>query len=471
MRMRLFEAAPLRVSLAFVLLVILLTALCVAGGASVPDVSGQVIVRSVSAAVIVIAVLFCDWPASGSGRAPGLFLLAAAGLAAAQLIPMPPVLWQSLPARAFMQHLVTIPGQADVWRPWSIAPPLTLNALLSLIVPAVTLLLLRLVPERERLRLPGLVLTFILAATLVGLLQFSGSHIRSPFINYGYEVSGPFANRNHFALLLACGCLVAPAWASLNRRGSLWRAVTAIGLVILFLLAALASGSRAGFALALLTLPITTFLLRDRMRRWHGHAPKWAFAVAITAAGSLIVIFVTLAILADRGASISRIYALNTEADLRFRTLPTVLELVRAQFPIGSGMGTFDPLFRVHEPFELLERTYFNHAHNDFIEIVINGGIIGAMLLAAGVVWWVTASVRTWRARSSPESLVARLGSAVLLVILLAALVDYAARTPIMMAMIMIAAVWLDSRVINPPQKGQAVSIVDNMPNRQSAST
>lgn len=455
MQTRFSNAAQVRPSLPFILLAVLLTVLCLAGGASVPDVSGQAIVRFVAATVIVVAILFCGRPAFQAGRAPLWLLLACVGLAAAQLVPLPPALWQALPGRAFLGQLTGIEGQGAIWRPWSITPSLTLNALMSLLVPAATLFLLLLLPERERLRLPGMVLVLILAATLIGLLQFSGRDIQSPFVNRSYDVSGPFANRNHFALLLACGCLVAPTWAVLDRKGSVWRSAAAIGLTVLFLLAALGSGSRAGFAFSLLALPLAVLLLQGRIRGQSRRMPKWAFVAAIAAAVALVVAFVALAILAGRGASITRALALDAETDLRFRTLPVVFELVRSYFPFGSGMGSFDLVFRMNEPFDLLKRTYFNRAHNDFLEVVINGGIFGALLIAAALVWWLRASIRVWRARAGSELLVARLGSAILLILLLASLVDYAARTPIMMAIIMIAAVWLNFGVIEHKARGQ----------------
>ena len=470
MQLRLSDVTPARPSLPFILLAVLLGCLCLAGGASRPDVLGQAIVRLVSATVIVVAIIFCGRPAFYIARAPFWFLLAGAGLAAVQLVPLPAALWQALPGRDFMVHLAEIEGQVGEWRPWSITPSLTLNALLSLLVPAATLLLLLLLPERERLWLPGLVLTLVVGATLIGLLQFSGQDIRSPFINRSYDVSGPFANRNHFALLLACGCLVAPSWAALDRKGSVWRAAAAIGLVVLFLLVALGSGSRAGFAFALLALPIAVLLLRARARGRTDRMPKWAFIAAVVVAGALVATFVGLAFLAGRSASITRALALDAEADLRFQTLPVLFELVHRYFPFGSGMGTFDFAFRMNEPFNLLKRTYFNRAHNDVLEIVINSGIFGALLIAVVVAWWVRASVRVWRSKSGSGILMARLGSAMLLILLLASLTDYAARTPIMMAIIMIAAFWLGLGVVaGTPGRGQGVFTEGDPPVREAA--
>jgi O-antigen ligase len=117
--------------------------------------------------------------------------------------------------------------------------------------------------------------------------------------------------------------------------------------------------------------------------------------------------------------------------------------MIESYFPVGSGFGGFDQTFRLHEPFALLMPTYFNHAHNDFQEIALDGGLPAILLLGAATVWWAIASLRAWRAGPEAQHILPKLGSAMLLLVFVASLVDYPARTPMIMAMIVIAAVWL----------------------------
>ncbi len=128
---------------------------------------------------------------------------------------------------------------------------------------------------------------------------------------------------------------------------------------------------------------------------------------------------------------------------MRARGLPVVLAMIRDYFPAGAGMGGFDPIFRMHEPFNLLKRTYFNHAHNDFLEIALDAGLPGLLLLAAAIGWWGLASARAWRRRPDAVVVLARLGSAILLLVLGASLVDYPTRTPLIMVTMVLAAMWL----------------------------
>ena len=100
-------------------------------------------------------------------------------------------------------------------------------------------------------------------------------------------------------------------------------------------------------------------------------------------------------------------------------------------------------MFRMHEPNDLLKLSYFNHAHNDYLEIALNAGLAGIVLLASAIGWWLVNSIRVWRRTSLSNSRLGRSGSAMLLLILVASAFDYPARTPLIMAMVVAAAMWM----------------------------
>ena len=128
---------------------------------------------------------------------------------------------------------------------------------------------------------------------------------------------------------------------------------------------------------------------------------------------------------------------------MRNRGLPTVLTMIATYFPFGAGVGSFDPIFRMNEPHALLKLTYFNHAHNDFLEIVLDAGAPGLLVLTAAFGWWGWASMRAWGPDSGRRHILPRLGSAILFLVVVASIFDYPARTPTIMAMMVIAAMWL----------------------------
>jgi O-antigen ligase len=428
-------------SLSFALLLALLAFLCLAGGASRADVYGQMVSRGAAAAALVLAALLTQKPHLGALRPIFYFLLAASALTLVQLIPLPASLWQSLPARAPFAGAVT---GAQPWRPLAIQPSATLNAAMSLLVPMSALLLAAGMNRSDRERVLPILLCVIFASALIGLVQISGNAFDNPLVNeIPGSISGLLANRNHFALLLAFGCLIAPVWASLDARRALWRILLAFGLIVLFLLLILASGSRAGILSGAIATIAGLMLARRTLVSTFAWMPRWAqISGALVIIGAVAAV-ILISIASDRAQSVDRIMALDATEDMRSRGLSTNLAMLRAAFPFGVGSGGFDAFFRINEPDGLLKFTYFNHAHNDFLEIVIEGGLAGAALLLTALGWWIYGSVRIWRRTPSIEVQLGRMGSVILLLFFIASVFDYPARTPLMMVVAILAAAWM----------------------------
>ena len=443
--------ARLRPSLAFVLLSLMLTLLWLAGGASVAMVMGQVVIRTASITVLIAATLLGLRPDLQDAKPVWVILGAAIGLVLFQLLPLPPALWQTLPGRATFAEAARAAGQPQPWRSWAIVPGGAINAAASLIVPLTVLLLVNCFRHDELTSLPDLLLAVIVGAMLVGLLQFSGADMTNPLVNAERGmIDGLFANRNHFALFLAIGCVVAPVWAynqdnvkrSSNRLRVKWRVPVAFALVILFVLVILASGSRAGILLGLLGTGIGLLIVHHHIGDDLKHYDRWVFPAVIAGIIGMVALAVLASVIAGRAVSIDRVVTFALTQDLRARNLPVVLKMVWDYFPAGSGFGGFDPLFRVYEPLQFLQPEYFNHAHNDFVEVVLDGGLAALLLLIGALAWWARSTIRAWCSPADGQAL-PRMGSAILLLIFAASAVDYPARTPIIMAVAVIAAICL----------------------------
>lgn len=427
-----------------------LVILWVAGGASRADVAGQVIVRMATTVGIVILLLGAPRPALRPVRMPAFLLAAATALVALQLVPLPFAIWQALPGRALMANFaIALDAGKHPWMPLSLDPAATTNALGALLAPVLVLTALAGMPASgRRWLLPTLVL-LIAASGLFGLMQFSLGHFVNPLVNNTpWQVSGTFANRNHYALFLALGCVLAPAWALETQRLGWANALAmAWGLTLFFVMLLLVTGSRAGLLLGAIAIVIGLILTREAIQRRLRHAPRWLLPVMVFGAFGLVAGAVALSLGAGHAEALERLLAPGEGEDMRSRAFPTVMAMIRDYLPLGSGAGGFDTVFRIHEPFNLLKRTYFNHAHNDFLEIVLDTGLPGLALLVAAVGWWLSASARAWRAGPGKEHLLPKLGSAMLFLILIASVVDYPARTPLMMTMVTISAVWLSDRL------------------------
>lgn len=425
----------------FVLICLFLTALWLGGGASRPDVFGQIIVR-MSACVVLLMLAIFGRRSAVPGQWPVAVLLGAAiVLVAAQLVPLPTTIWSILPARDMFTGALS---DARMSRSLSLSPGATINSLLSLGIPLTTFLLLLCLNDLDRQRLPLVLIAMAIMTAIVGTLQFSGFGIDNPMVNESFDqVSGIFANRNHFALFLACICLTLPAFVFADERQLHWRVPFGAGLLSIFVLMILTSGSRAGILLAALAVILAPLIARRKFAHALRHYPRWVPVAFVVGGLCLVAAVVALSIFTDRAVSIDRLFDADVNADMRRRALPTTLAMMREMLPFGAGAGTFDAFFRISEPLDLLKPTYFNHAHNDVLEIILDTGLAGLILLLVGLVWFAISSVRVWRAEVSHDMLLGRTGSAILFVILAASLVDYPARTPLVMALVIIAASWL----------------------------
>lgn len=316
-----------------------------------------------------------------------------------------------------------------------------MNAAYALIVPVAAYLLMAGSRRSEDGGLVTILLGIVFATMSLGLFQLAGLPFSNPFVNSSGSAAGTFANRNHFALFLAIGCLLAPVWAFHDRPRISWRAYVALGILPLLLLTILASGSRAGMVLGAIALVGGVIVAWGNARAALRRYSRWVLPAVVVCFLLLTALLVLLSVSEDRASSVSRVMALDVSDDMRRRALPTVLTMIREYFPFGSGFGGFDTLFRMHEPDSLLKPTYFNRVHNDFLEVVLDGGLAGAALLFASMIWWLWATIRTWRSKSG--DMLPRLGSLIVLLIAVASAFDYPARTPIMMALLVIAGVWL----------------------------
>lgn len=429
----------------FWLLTALLLVLCIAGGASRANVMGQVVVRAAAWASLVAVILFGTRPIQPlvRGGAIPVLLVVAIAIPLVQLVPLPPSVWQALPGRAAFVAADAFVGGAP-WRPIAIVPSATLNAASSLIVPFVVFVLAAGLSRKEDQALVVVLLGTVGIMMLSGLLQFSGVALLNPFVNGEGAVDGLFANRNHFALFMAIGCLLSLVWGFGGGTKSNWRVPVAAGLVMLLILTILASGSRGGIVVGVVAMGAGAALIAGDARAKLARFPRRIRLAILGGLGLAMAAILLLSVFANRAVSIDRALSLDLSQDMRSRSLGVVTGMVRDYFPVGSGLGGFDPVFRLHEPFRLLKPTYFNHAHNDFMEIVLDAGLAGLLALLAAIAWWGWASVKAWR-RDRPGGVRtrARLGSFVLLLVFIASIADYPARTPLIMAVVMIAALWL----------------------------
>ena len=438
----------------FWLLTGLLGIFWLAGGASRADVLGQVLVRFASWMTLLLAAFTVARPNWHDARGPAIILSLAALSLLVQLIPLPPGLWQILPGRAVFTEFVPIDGFDREWRPISLSPGGTSNALASLVVPAAVMVLGANLATDHHWRIMSAVLFYIAFAAFLGLIQFAGVSIQNPLINdIPTAVSGNFANRNHFALMLAIGCLLAPLWA-FGSDGKRWKVGVALAFEVMLVLLILATGSRTGIVLGVLALCFATNLVWQPARRVFAKVSGRAFYVGAGIAAVLLVGAIWLSVKQGRAVSLQRATSIEGDTELRGLVWPIVIELIAGYFPLGSGFGTFDPVFRISEPDALLRPTYMNQAHNDWLQIVMEGGLLGLLLLAGATAWVVSRGIATWRNYSGQAALLARGGFFTIILVMVASITDYPARTPVVMAVLALSGLWLANPSVRTDRSG-----------------
>lgn len=161
---------------------------------------------------------------------------------------------------------------------------------------------------------------------------------------------------------------------------------------------------------------------------------QWAIIVAVLAIAGLAA----AAFLTSRSVTLERIFSASLSTEMRARVVPLLWEMAKAYFPAGTGFGTFEFVFKIHEPFSLLSTRYLNQAHNDLMQLVIEGGLVGVLIILVGGGWFAWAGMRALRRAFSKQSHDAHAALPLFACISLAtilggSLLDYPLRTPAMM--------------------------------------
>ncbi len=330
-----------------------------------------------------------------------------------QLLPIPISLWQSLPGREIYAEALAafgVSGEAGM-RPLSLLPQVTEAAWLALLPPLAVFLVA--VSLRES-ALRTLVYLFIAMATLqaiLALVQFGGgasTTFRTSLTDIGTGV-GTYVNRNHLAgllamaLPLALGLLasrIGRAQENLRYRSRGWfrrladtlshpsrinQTLIFSAICIAILLGIIFSRSRSGIALAMLGIFLSAII--------------YGFHIGGRRSSKLVVLFsvlgLALALEVGLAPVLERFSVEGSLEDARWSIFASSLAAIGLFFPLGSGLGTFPEVYRRFQPDEI--GLFVNHAHNDYIEYLFEGGLIAAVVILLFLVVYVRAWPRLLR--------------------------------------------------------------------------
>jgi O-antigen ligase len=270
----------------------------------------------------------------------------------------------------------------------------------------------------------------------LGLAQLADgpdSSLRFYQVTNPSDIVGFFANRNHFAALLYCGLPLVAALAVGVVEDSRREAIIGVAMCILafasLLLGLGMARSRAGLVLAMIS-GVIAFGLALQGRSSSRKIPAHRILYVSGTVGAVLI-------LQFAAAGILQRFQADTAEDLRWELSRTTIKAATHFLPLGTGFGTFEDVYRIFETSAQLRPTYVNHAHNDYVEILLEGGVPAAIILLAFFVWFCRQALTCWKQRglnhSRPIDLaLPKAGSGIALLLLLHSAVDYPLRTTAM---------------------------------------
>jgi O-antigen ligase len=270
--------------------------------------------------------------------------------------------------------------------------------------------------------LAGLTLGVLLGAMQVGSADPSTSPwYLYPSSSFGVG-TGFFANANHMGTLLIVSLPFLAALLAAARRSNVQRysgLVAWVGGTGLVVLAGIAlNQSLAAYGLVLPVLVASALILVPARTRWRG----WIFGAALALLAAAVV-----GIAARPVASTWLDRQSSNSVESRAEMFRTTAAAARDFMPFGSGLGTFREVYHLYEKPADVTPTYVVHAHNDYLELALELGLPGVLLILAFLLWWGAAVWRVWRsAEAGPYARAASIASAA---VLAHSLVDFPLRT------------------------------------------
>ena len=334
----------------------------------------------------------------GMAAVPVVSLILIVALGIVQLIPFSSTALRTLsPQSATIyrdaNELLVLHGHATATPRISVAPVETQRSVLQTLAYA-TLLSSGAVLARTRLR----------RRWLAGvLLLTSGAHVLVSMARTGTErMHGAYVNANNFAgyleiaLAFAFGAICSDILTARERgvnirdrskriEARLLSLASRIGIWILIAAGIALSQSRGGVLASGITLIV---LIAGMVTRKHRRR------LALIAAAALVV--AVLALTAGRDVLLRFVQAESHDVNggIRLMIWRSSIKAWKLFPNFGDGLGAFKEAFRRVQPVDLPE--LIEHAHNDFLQLLVTGGWIGGLLGAVAFISLLVLLYRGW---------------------------------------------------------------------------
>jgi O-antigen ligase len=278
------------------------------------------------------------------------------------------------------------------------------------------------------------VVGFALISAIFGIFQVGRGGLNLgiyPSISAGFPI-GFFANRNHEADLLLIAMPFSARLINVQNWPKQTRSLALAGSVIVFSLAVISTQSRTATAL----LPLSLLAV---LTIWVGSVRDirvWRSAAMLIVA--LIAVYFIVR-LTPIGARVSGRFS-DLGNDLRPHIWDGTRAAIANFWPVGSGVGTFPPVYNMFEDLNSVGEPWVNHAHNDYLELLLVAGLPAACLLVAFAILFVMSLLRRlpFPLRGQRQA-----GVGALLILLAHSVTDYPLRTFALLTIFAFAAAML----------------------------
>jgi O-antigen ligase len=191
-----------------------------------------------------------------------------------------------------------------------------------------------------------------------------------------------------------------------------------VGSALVILVGLALNGSLAGYGLALPVLAASALILLGPGSRLR----LWALVLAALLVATSVAVLETVPI---GGTKFDQ--EASTSVQSRAEILETTSRALHDFMPFGTGLGSFRDVYHLYEKPSDVTTVYVVHVHNDYVEVALETGLAGVLVVFLLLSWWTLAVWRVWRtAEAGPFSRAASIASAA---ILIHSLVDFPLRT------------------------------------------
>ena len=342
------------------------------------------------------------------------------------LIPLPVGMWSELSGRDIIVQSFELTDIQPPSLPLSLTPELTFFSIFNFLPLCAVVIIMGLSAQKTEIaNAEKTILVIAISSFLIGLIDvLFGTHLFSAYqiYNIGFPV-GIFSNINHQASLLAISLPLAIFYAHdfrKKRRRSEMKTTT-FGLIgaIILTLGLLLTQSVAGYFLLIISVVFSVLIMNSSGK----HSKLLLSSISILILGLMINTF-----LFENQFQLALDKFTAQSASGRSQVFENSISIAQNFGFFGAGPGSFDTVYRLFENKDTLSPIFVNQAHNEFLQLWIEFGVLGLVWVALGLLWFVSCGFLLSKSKRRSR-LKGRIYLVCVFLVLIHSLVDYPLRT------------------------------------------